>query len=182
MGMVSDAVFFDVDATSVAAAASGDSVAFARIVTTHHDAMVRVAFVISRDHDLAQDATQIAWSIAWRKLRGLREPDRLRSWLITIAANETRALVERQRRQFAVDVGSIEVMSDHADPGITVTRVDLGSALGRLRPDERQILALRHVAGFDATEIGRAMGLSPSGVRSRLARATERLRRELDDA
>lgn len=178
---MSEVAFYDLDATSVAAAASGDAVAFARIVTIHHDAMVRVAFVICRDHDLAQDATQIAWSIVWRKLGSLREPDRLRSWLITIAANETRALVERQRRRIAVDVGSIEVMSEDDDPAIAATRLDLDSALGRLRPEERQILALRHVAGFDATEIGRAMGLSPSGVRSRLARATQRLRRELHD-
>jgi DNA-directed RNA polymerase specialized sigma24 family protein len=42
------------------------------------------------------------------------------------------------------------------------------------------VLALRHVAGFDATEIGRAMGLSPSGVRSRLMRAAARLRSELE--
>jgi DNA-directed RNA polymerase specialized sigma24 family protein len=41
-------------------------------------------------------------------------------------------------------------------------------------------LALRYVAEFDASEIGRALGLSGSGVRSRLARLLARLRLELD--
>jgi DNA-directed RNA polymerase specialized sigma24 family protein len=40
---------------------------------------------------------------------------------------------------------------------------------------------MRHVGGYDATEIGRAMGMSASGVRSRLARLIERLRKELND-
>jgi RNA polymerase sigma factor (sigma-70 family) len=179
--MVSEIALNDLDAKSVAAAAAGDAAAFARIVASHHDAMVRVAFVISRDQDLAQDAAQVAWSIAWRKLRSLRDPERLRSWLVAIAANEARGSVERQRRRMTVDVSSIELTSETDDPAEGAIGLDLGSALGRLRPDERQVLALRHVAGFDATEIGRAMGLSPSGVRSRLARATERLRKELAD-
>jgi DNA-directed RNA polymerase specialized sigma24 family protein len=43
------------------------------------------------------------------------------------------------------------------------------------------LLALRYVAGFDSTELGHALKMSPSGVRSRLERLVARLRRELDD-
>jgi DNA-directed RNA polymerase specialized sigma24 family protein len=38
------------------------------------------------------------------------------------------------------------------------------------------------VAGLDASEIGQALGLSSSGVRSRLSRLIAQLRTELDDA
>ena len=55
------------------------------------------------------------------------------------------------------------------------------AAVRQLTADERSILALRYVAGFDAAEIGRALGLSASGVRSRLSRIVARLREVLQD-
>ena len=60
----------------MASAAAGDEVAFARIVAAHHDDMVRVAYLVTCEVDLANDAVQSAWPIAWRKLV---EPPRSRS-------------------------------------------------------------------------------------------------------
>jgi RNA polymerase sigma-70 factor (ECF subfamily) len=165
----------------VAQAAAGDAAAFARIVAEHHDDMARVCFVICGDTDAAQDAVQAAWPIAWRKLNSLREPERLRPWLVTIAANEARQAMRRLRRHHVVQIDVADVGSDALDPSRRATFADLSAALRRLSPEDRSLLALRHVAGFDATEIGRAMGMSPSGVRSRLARAAARLRSELGD-
>lgn len=165
----------------VSDAAAGDVAAFARIVAEHHDDMARACFVICGDQDMAQDAVQAAWPIAWRKLASLREPDRLRPWLVTIAANEARQAVRRQRRHGVVEIEVADVGSRQHDPYLLAARIDLSAALQRLSSVDRSILALRHVSGFDATEIGRAMGMSASGVRSRLARAAARLRSELGD-
>ena len=73
-------------------AIAGDEVAFARIVAAHHADMIRVAYGICREPDLAKDAVQAAWLTAWCKLRTVRQPDRLRSWLVAVAANEARHL------------------------------------------------------------------------------------------
>ena len=59
--------------------------------------------------------------------------------------------------------------------------MDLADAFSRLSPDDRTLLALRYVAGFDSTELGRATGMSASGTRARLARLLDRLRSELAD-
>ncbi len=48
--------------------------------------------------------------------------------------------------------------------------IDLANALAGLDPDDRALLALRYVAGFDSNELARVTGLSPSGTRARLAR------------
>jgi RNA polymerase sigma-70 factor (ECF subfamily) len=168
-------------ALTVAQAAAGDAAAFADIVAEHHDDMARVCFVICGSQDAAQDAVQAAWMIAWRKLSGLREPDHLRPWLVTIAANEARRALRRRRREHVVQIDVADVGSDELDPSGRVDRSDLAAALRRMSDDDRSLLALRHVAGFDATEIGRALGMSPSGVRSRLMRAAARLRLELND-
>ena len=55
----------------------------------------------------------------------------------------------------------------------------LERVLARLDPDERRLLALRYLAGLDSTQIAREIGLSASGVRSRLSRLVDRLREEL---
>jgi RNA polymerase sigma-70 factor (ECF subfamily) len=171
----------DIPAIDLLDAVAGDVAAFARIVAEHHDHMARVCFVICGDQDMAQDAVQAAWPIAWRKLASLREPDRLRPWLVTIAANEARQAIRRQRRHGIVEIEVADVSSPRHDPSQLAARIDLAAALRRLSPEDRSILALRHVSGFDATEIGRAMGMSASGVRSRLARAAARLRSEIGD-
>mgnify|MGYP000261211529 CR=1 FL=1 len=51
----------------------------------------------------------------------------------------------------------------------------------RLDPDDRALLALRYVAGFDSNELAAATGISPSGTRSRIERALKRLRKDLSD-
>jgi RNA polymerase sigma-70 factor (ECF subfamily) len=171
-----------VPAAVVAQAADGDVDALATIVGTHHDDMARIAYLITRDIDLAQDAVQAAWPVAWRKLGGLREPDRLRAWLMAITANEARQLVRRQRRHVITEIAVADIGTSQTDPGAQPGRIDLRTALARLSPDERALLSLRYVAGLDAGEIGRGLGLSSSGVRSRLSRLIAHLRTELDDA
>ena len=166
--------------SDVADAAAGDTVAFARIVRAYHDDMVRVCQVIAGDAELAQDATQSAWPIAWRKLGTLRETERLRPWLVTIAANEARRMLRGQRRSRTTELAAADVIRLELDPATRDPDLDLLASVRRLGDDDRRILALRYVAGFDATEIGRAIGMTPSGVRSRLSRIVERLRREVD--
>jgi RNA polymerase sigma factor (sigma-70 family) len=170
-----------VPSSVVAAAVSGDAVAFARIVDAHHDDMARVCRVVCGDVELAQDATQAAWPIAWRRLGTLRDPDKLRPWLVTIAVNEARKLVRRRHLDRIVELEIADIGSDRHDPGARPGDGDLLDAIRSLPADDRALLAMRFVAGFDATEIGRAFGLSPSGVRSRLSRLVERLRTEVGD-
>ena len=167
-------------ATTVAEAAAGNADALARIVGAHHDDMARIAFVICGDADLAQDAVQIAWPIALRKLGTLRDPASLRPWLMTIAANEARQLLRSRRREQVFELNLADAGTTRVDPATNPGITDLAIALRRLSPEDRALLALRHVAGFDATEIGRSLGMSASGVRSRLARLLGRLREELD--
>jgi RNA polymerase sigma factor (sigma-70 family) len=168
-----------IPATIVAAAAAGDAMAFARIVQMHHDDMVRVCQVICRDPDLAHEAAQSAWPIAWNKLRSLRDPDKLRPWLVTVAANEARQLMRKQHRDRVMPLAVADIGSDRDDPASRAADADLLAAIRLLSPDERALLSLRYVAGFDATEIGAALGMSASGVRSRLSRLIDRLRTEV---
>ncbi len=170
---------------SVASAAAGDEVAFARIVAAYHDDMVRVAYLVACEVDLAHDAVQSAWQIAWRKLASLHDPERLRPWLVSIAANEARQLLRQRRRRQVTEI-TVETWPAGAEPHGTrmddrAREIDLINALGRLSAEDRGVVAMRYDLGLSSSEIGHATGLSATGVRSRLARALDRLRKDLGD-
>ena len=171
----------DAPGSLVSLAAGGDEAAFTQIVAAHHDDMVRVSFVVCGDLDLADEAVAAAWLIAWRKLRDLREPGRIRPWLVSIAANEARQAVRRRRRRGVMELAMADSALPPGDPAARAADIDLINALARLDPDDRALLALRYVAGFDASELARATGRSASGTRARLARLLGRLRTELRD-
>jgi RNA polymerase sigma-70 factor (ECF subfamily) len=166
-------------ATMVRLAAEGDEPAFARLVAEHHASMARVAYVVTGDAELTRDAVQAAWSIAWRRLGSVRDPDQVRAWLVAIAANEARQTMRRQRRVTIVDISEAVDRSGGGDPADGIGVLDLVRVLRSLGPDDRVLLALRFVAGLDSTEIAAHLRLSGSGVRSRLARLLERLRADL---
>ena len=173
-------------APAVELALAGDEAAFARIVDTYHRDLVRVAYIVAGDEQLAEDAAQAAWSIAWRKLGSLRDPERLRPWLVSIAANEARKLVQSRHRRAVTEIRVQPPDGDagdpHAgDPAGEVDHLDLLDALHHLKLEDRRLLALRFVGGLDSTEIGALVGMSPSGVRGHLSRLVERLRKELRD-
>jgi RNA polymerase sigma-70 factor (ECF subfamily) len=164
---------------TVERAAQGDELAFARLVAAYQNDLVRVAFVVTGDQALAEDAAEAAWWIAWRKLPSLREPASLRSWLVAVAANEARKIAGRRRRHSVVEL-RLEAPDPTPDPAGDIDRVDLANALARLDPRDRAIVALRYVADLESDEIGPLLSLSASGVRTRLARTLRRLRKDLD--
>ena len=167
-------------AAMVELAAAGDEIAFARIVAAHRAEMVRVAYVVCADWDMAQDAAQAALVIAWRKLPSLRDPDSPRAWLMAVAANEARAILRKQRRHPVTEL-AIEIDNQAGnDPGEDIGQMDLANALHRLDPEDRVLVALRYLADLDSREIAALTGRSASGVRTRLSRALDRLRKELE--
>jgi RNA polymerase sigma-70 factor, ECF subfamily len=167
------------NAALVADAAAGDQVAFTRLVAAYHPAMARVAYAITGDRESAADALQIAWATAWRRLASLRDRSSVRSWLVAIAANEARQALRRQRQRVIVDISTVPEQHGEGDPSDRISTVDLARVLRSLNPDERTLLALRFGAGLDSSEIAVQLGMSASGVRSRLSRLIERLRMDL---
>ncbi len=175
----------DIQGPLVAQAATGDEVAFARIVAAYHDDMARVCFVVCREVELAQEAAHNAWPVAWRKLGTVRDPDKLRPWLLAIAVNEARQLARRrgrrQLREIAIDPETHDPgLAGAGDPADRVAAVDLANALARLNLQDRVVVGMS-AAGLSSAEIGRAIGMTSSGVRAKLTRLLARLREDLRD-
>jgi RNA polymerase sigma-70 factor, ECF subfamily len=160
-------------------AVAGDEMAFARIVAVHHEGMARIAYFVSGDLEVAADAEQAAWAIAWRRLGTLRDPARLKAWLMSVAANEARQIMRSQRRRTVREL-AVDGPSSSSDPD-RAALMDLANALIDLDHRDRTLIGLRYIAELDSEAIGRELGLSASGVRVRLHRLLGRLRKELGD-
>jgi RNA polymerase sigma-70 factor (ECF subfamily) len=141
--------------------------------------MARVAYFVCGDLDIAEEAEQSAWGVAYRRLKDLRDPDRLRPWLMSIAANEARQIARSRRRRRVREL-AVAAPTRQADPD-RAALMDLANALARLDPRDRAIVGLRFIGGFESVEIGRTVGMSASSVRVRLDRLLKRLRKDLGD-
>jgi RNA polymerase sigma factor (sigma-70 family) len=135
------------------------------------------------DRDDAADVVAETFLVAWRRLDELPDGDAARLWLYGTArrvlANQRRS--QRRRERLAERVRSHIVHETEPGPA----DAHLGPAvvaLARLRPDDRELLALMAWEGLDAGEIAQVLGCSRNAARIRLHRARRRFARELDRA
>jgi RNA polymerase sigma-70 factor (ECF subfamily) len=122
----------DTQGSIVELAIAGDEVAFARIVAVHHDDMARIAFFVCGDLDIAEEAEQAAWAVAYRRLKDLRDPNNLRPWLMSVAANEARQIARSQRRRTVREL-AVAAPTWPPDPD-RAALMDLANAVARLDP------------------------------------------------
>jgi RNA polymerase sigma-70 factor (ECF subfamily) len=149
------------------------------LVREHYPRLVRLAGLITRDVDQAQDAVQAALERAWRKREAVRDRASLRAWLDQIVVRE--AIRQTRGRGFALLVR--RPPTDWLDLPATLPepaeRANVREALGRLSPDHRAVIALHLYAGYSVDETARVLNVPFDTVRSRLRAAREHLRRQL---
>lgn len=165
----------------VAAAARGDVGAFERIVGTYHAEMKRVCVVVSRDVALADEALRAAWPLAWKRMGKVKDPARLRPWLMSIALEQTMRLMREPRRPPEPDGSGARDGFGGYPPGTAIGKLDVRDRLEAMDPGERALLAMRYLAGFDEAEVATASGVKESVAHDRLEATMLRLRTELAD-
>ncbi len=170
------------DRDLVEAARNGDREAYVDLIRVRTDRLFSVAQRILRDIDRAEDALQDALVIAWRDLRGLRDPDRFDAWLQRLLINVCIAQATRERRRTA-NLRVLPVDEGPAAPDDLLTigdRDQLDRGFRRLPPDQRAILVLHHFLGYAPSEIAETLGIPPGTARSRLHNAHRAMRAALE--
>ena len=164
-------------------ARNGDLDAFEELMHARIDAIYRLSFAIVGDEADARDSTQETFIAAWRRIRGLRDPDRFDAWLQRIAVNSARmTLRSRGRRRVreipSADVANVAGMSDGAKPERSDSDA-LGAALDRLPVDQRTIVVLHHLEGHDLAGLAEILEIPIGTVKSRLHSARQALQAAL---
>lgn len=141
------------------------------------------------DPEEARDVYQDAVVKAYERLGELRDPDRLRSWWLSIALNLGRERLRRGARREARDLGPERLadLSDGAAPaGAALERDEevgrLAAALGELPARQREVCTLRLRDGLSHGEIAALLGITTDASRANYHQAVKRLRERLTDA
>jgi RNA polymerase sigma-70 factor (ECF subfamily) len=170
-----------VDRDLIGAAQNGDREAYVDLIRVRSDRLFAIAQRILRDIDRAEDALQDALVIAWRDLRGLRDPDRFDAWLQRLLINVCIAQATRERRRTA-QLRVLPVDGPAApDQLLSIADRDLlDRGFRRLPPEQRAILVLHHYLGYTPSEIAEALGIPAGTARSRLHHAHRAMRAALE--
>ncbi|WMX48610.1 RNA polymerase sigma factor [Streptomyces roseicoloratus] len=163
---------------------AGDPAALGEAYDAHAQVLYRYALRVCGDPAAAEDVVSAAFLEAWRcRTRLLPDGGSLRPWLLGIATNILRGTAREARRRDAAfaRIADRGVLPDFADE--VVTRLSgaerlaaARAALKRLRRRDREVFALVVWAGLDYAAAAEALGIPVGTVRSRLARARDRLR------
>jgi RNA polymerase sigma factor (sigma-70 family) len=175
------------EADLIAAAQQGEVGAFEALVFRYQDLAVRVAYLITGDASTAEDVAQEGFMKAYHALPRFRRAAPLRPWLLRIMANEAknqqRATTRREKLMLKVAAAGID-SADSPTPEESALaserRMTLLSALDALRAEDRLVIAGRYFLALSEAEMAVLLGCPKGTVKSRLARAMDRLRRDLE--
>ncbi len=161
-------------------ARSGDRDAFDLLMTASIDHLYRIARLILRDFDSAEDAVQEALVHCWRDLPGLRDPDRFDAWLNRLLLHSVTDEARRRRRAGA-SLSILRIEPSQPDgANALANRDELARVFTRLSIEHRTIVVLHHYLGLTVDEAATTIGIPVGTAKSRLHYATEALRAALE--
>lgn len=163
---------------------AGDKEAFRVLAEEHERMLFGMAYLMTRDSDLASDVVQETLLKMWKHLPSLHS-DALKPWLTRILMNEVRQQGRKKERPTVPIEEAFEVAGKDSVEG-SIERDELSEAVReavRELPDQqREAVVLRYFGGFTLAEVAVAMGCRERTVKSRLSRALDRLEQTLDGA
>lgn len=144
---------------------------FDEFVTERSTRLLRTAYLLTRDHALAEDLLQTALTrswFAWDRITG--DPEAyVRRVLVTTYATWW-------RRRWNGEQPTAELPESPSAPSGSEDRHDLWEAMGRLPRRQRAVVVLRYFEDLDVRQTADVLGCSAGTVKSQLSRALAKLR------
>jgi len=175
------------DADLVARSLAGSREAFAGIVARYQALVCSIAYSATGSLSQSEDLAQETFLSAWRELRGLREPSRLRSWLCGIARNLVNNSLRRQGREPVTVAEPLEAAETKPaeEPLPTERAISneeeqiLWRSLERIPDAYREPLVLFYREQQSVEGVAAALDLSEEVVRQRLSRGRKLLHEQV---
>jgi RNA polymerase sigma factor (sigma-70 family) len=170
------------DREVVAAIVAGDPAGLAEAYDRYATPLYSFCRSMLREPADAADAVQDTFVIAAPRMSGLRDPERLRSWLYAVARNECHRRLRAGSRHASIEEAP-DVTDEAADVAADVERADLRAlvrdALGGVGPAERDVLELQLRQGLSGGEVASVLGISRNHAHALLSRARDQLETSL---
>jgi len=151
----------------------------AELVEQHYELLYRFAYRLCGSAADAEDLTQQAFLTAQSKLEQLREPDKARSWLLTIVRNQF--LKTRRRQKFQLFESFDQLSQADPDEGLegTIDQEELQTVLDEMPEEFRTPIVLFYFQELSYKQIAEQMDTPIGTVMSRLSRGKSFLRGRL---
>lgn len=156
-------------------AQKGDVDSFGELYEFYSKDMFRFAYYYTGSVHVAEDCVSETALLAFQKIDEVRKPASFKSWLFKILFNQCKSaqkakILALNHSEFT---SQTEVMYEQSDPNENIA---LKNALRTLPDEEREILILHYSCGYTSKEIGQITGIKDATVRSKISRATAKLR------
>jgi RNA polymerase sigma factor (sigma-70 family) len=175
------------DATLVAAALEGCAQSFRQIVERYQALVCSLTYSGTGSLNQSQELAQETFLLAWKNLRQLRDPHKLRSWLCAIArsvVSKNRRRLQREPVPHAPDDLDLDQLADEnpTPDNATIRKEEealLGQALAALPPAYRDPLVLFYREGESVQRVATALELTVETTRQRLSRGRKLLQAQV---
>ena len=138
-----------------------------------------------RDAELDDLLQDVAMTLV-RRIHDVRDPEKIRPWLRTVAINAARAAARKRKVRLRLTAPNANVEREPAptDQDESDTLRDEANraleAAQRLHPDYREPLLLRCVRGMSHRRIAQTLDLPVTTIETRIARARRMVREEIE--
>ncbi len=159
-------------------AKEGDVQSFGKLYDIYREDMYRFAWYYTGSSTYAEEAVSNAVLSAFENITSLKKAESFKSWLFTILYNECK----RAQREKMTANGLVEYGAQTETPapeGDSDEIIALKNALTKLGDEEKEIIILYYSCGYTSKEISSLTGIRHSTVRSKISRATDKLRQLL---
>ena len=155
-------------------AINGDKEAFSRIITQNKESMYKTAIVILKNEDDAYDALQEALIKMYRNITKLQSKEAFNFWSRRIIVNCCYDIINKNKK--VIDITSkITENFEEAREDVYDCEHSLVQTLEKIEPDLRVTVTLYYYNDLSTREIGEILQIPTGTVKSRLARAREKL-------
>jgi RNA polymerase sigma-70 factor (ECF subfamily) len=181
----------DPDAISLLAkkAHGGDAAAFDKLVNTFWPDIYRLVYYRVSSQMDAEDLTQEVFLKAYRNIKSLKDQERFKPWLYSIAVNLVKDHYRRKNVRSVVGgfgeemeapaSAQVKLQDEGADE--KVARRQVWAEVERFRdslpPSERDVFTLRFMDGLNIREIAETLKRSESAVKTHLYRAVGKFKK-----
>lgn len=170
------------DDSLVVRAMAGDKEAFESLYRQIYEDMYRFAYFMLGNTDDATDAVSDAVTDMYITFGKLRNYKSFQLWSMKILWSKCK----QKRKEYAVK--SVEVSIEDSETICKesyeeeyIKNLDLQKQLLSLEEDERTIILLNIIYGFNGREIAKLLKIKPATVRSKKSRAFAKLRERMDE-
>jgi RNA polymerase sigma-70 factor (sigma-E family) len=157
---------------------SNQQTEFADFFQASWEPCLRAVVAVVGRPQLAEDQVAEAFAKAWVSWRKVRCHPAPRAWVVRTALNTGASWWRRRRRELPLADHDLTAPGD-LDGGLDAT---LLTAIWRLPPRQREVIALRIFLDLDTATIARQLGIEAGTVRMHLSRGVTALRHELTPA